>query len=250
MVSSSPHKNSQQTHSPQKQLTLAVQMKPHASFDNFYAYSNQCVLTLFQQFLEDDTETLALLVGAPGTGKTHLLNAALNQLEQNRIGARFYPLSELANLESDYDPEQFFEGVSDYPFVFLDDVDQWLPHPARERILFNLYNQFKMHGQKMILTSATVPRLMRLGLPDLTSRLNSGLLLTLNPLSDDEKVSLLQRWAMDRGFKLNAEIAAYILTRSERSVPDLMCVIERLDYASLTAKSRITLPFIKKTFGW
>jgi len=236
--------------SPQKQLTLAVQMKPHASFENFYAFSNQCALTLFQQFLEDNTETMALLVGASGTGKSHLLHAALNHLEQRCIGARFYPLSELADLESDFDPEQFFDGVSEYPFVFLDDIDHWLPHPARERILFNLYNQFRMHGQKMILTSTTVPRLMRLGLPDLTSRLNSGLLLTLNPLSDEEKVSLMQRWANDRGFRLNEDMASYILTRSERSVPDLMRVIERLDHASLAAKNRVTLPFIKKTFDW
>lgn len=236
--------------SPQHQLTLAVQMKPHASFENFYAFSNQCTLTLLQKFLEDDTETLAFLVGASGTGKTHLLHAALNCLEQDCVGARFYPLSELAHLESDYDPEQFFEGIGDYPYVFMDDVDLWLPHPVRERILFNLYNQFRMHGQKLILTSTCVPRLMRLGLPDLASRLNSGLLLTLSPLSDEEKVALMQRWAADRGFGLSADLAAYILTRSERSVPDLMRVIERLDHASLAAKNRVTLPFIKKTFGW
>lgn len=238
------------TGSPKQQLTLAVQIKRHASFDNFYAFSNQLAVSLFRQFLEDENETLALLVGASGTGKTHLLHAALNQLEQQQLGARFYSLSELASLESDYEPEHFFEGLADYPYVFLDDVDQWLPHPVRERILFNLYNQFRMSGQKIILTSTSVPRMMRLGLPDLASRLSSGLLITLNPLTDAEKSALLQRWAQDRGFKLNEEMANYILSRSERSVADLMQVMDRLDHASLTAKNRVTLPFIKKTFGW
>ncbi len=234
-----------------RQLTLPMQVKSQASFANYHAFNNQRVVSLLQDFLDQENEeTLVLLSGAAGSGKTHLLSAALHELEGRRIGARFYGLSEIGKLDEELDYESVFEGIEDYSFVLMDDLDQWVPNPLHERILFNLYNQFKMSGQKLIVSSRLAPRQLRLNLADLQSRLNSGLILNLLALNDSEKTELLIRWGRERGFYLASETAAFILQHSERSVSELLGVIERLDQASLTQKNRVTLPFIKKVFGW
>jgi DnaA family protein len=174
----------------------------------------------------------------------------MHELECSRIGARYFGLSELRELSGELDPDTFFDGVEESAFVLLDDLDCWLPDPMHERMLFNLYNQFRISGQKLVVSSAQAPRQIRLTLPDLQSRLNSGLLLSLAPLDDAQKTCLLQYWSTERGFALTGDAAAYILSRSGRSVQELRSVIDQLDHASLTEKNRVTMPFIKKTFGW
>ncbi len=89
------------------------------------------------------------------------------------------------------------------------------------------------------------PTYLNLHLPDLKSRLAWGLVLQLQPLSDEDKLETLQMRAIQRGFRLPVSVAQFILKRCTRTMHDLDNILDRLDQASLAHQRKITIPFVK-----
>src|SRR4029078_5447301 len=85
-----------------------------------------------------------------------------------------------------------------------------------------------------------------IGLPDLLSRLSWGMVFKLSPLADDEKLTVLTRRANGRGIGLPEEVAKYLLTHCPRHMATLFAALDALDKASLAAKRRLTIPFVKE----
>ncbi len=94
------------------------------------------------------------------------------------------------------------------------------------------------------------PANLSLELADLKSRLAWGLSFKLHPISDDQKVSALQKNAEDRGLQLNDELAKYLLSRGSRELSDQLGYLEALDQASLQHQRKLTIPFAKQVLGW
>jgi DnaA family protein len=67
----------------------------------------------------------------------------------------------------------------------------------------------------------------------------------LQPLADADKAAALQRRALRRGMTLPDDVARYLLRRIPRDMGALMAALERLDRASLEAKRRLTIPFVR-----
>ncbi|NIQ15056.1 MAG: DnaA regulatory inactivator Hda, partial [Candidatus Dadabacteria bacterium] len=65
------------------------------------------------------------------------------------------------------------------------------------------------------------------------------------PLSDSEKITVLQQRADLRGLKLSNEVADYLVKRVNRDLSNLIDLLNKLDDASLVAKKKLTIPFIK-----
>jgi DnaA family protein len=82
-------------------------------------------------------------------------------------------------------------------------------------------------------------------LPDLLSRLSWGLTLRLDRLSDDDKIAALELFARARGMILTRSVIHYLLTRENRDLSSLRRLVCRLDHATLAAKRKLTLPFVK-----
>ena len=65
-------------------------------------------------------------------------------------------------------------------------------------------------------------------------------------LPDAELLPALTRLAAERGLRLPADSAQYILRRCPRDLGYLQGLLERLDRASLAAQRRLTLPFVRE----
>jgi DnaA family protein len=87
-------------------------------------------------------------------------------------------------------------------------------------------------------------------LADLKSRLTLALVFQLRPLSDEDKLRALQLRASRRGLHLTDEVGRFILSRNTRSMDALFDMLERLDQASLQARRKLTIPFVKEIMGW
>ena len=258
--------------SPTKQLTLPVQLKHDATFDNFYGEANLKAASLLKYAIETHSETLVYLSGPNGAGKSHLMCAAISLVEHlNKPDARlkdedaqfesersicYFSLDEICtSFEEENKIIEFFSSLEIYKFLVLDNIDIWLEsdkkqRAIKERCLFNLFNNFKISGHQLILSAKVVPSRLNILLPDLFSRIQSGLLLRLHALCDEQKEVLLQVIAKQKGLFLEDGVTAYILKRSGRNLNDLLSVLEKLDHASLTEKRKITIPFTKKIFNW
>ena len=86
-------------------------------------------------------------------------------------------------------------------------------------------------------------------LPDLSSRLKSGVSLHLPNYDDAVQRRLLQHRANRRGMYLSNEVANFLLTRLPRDTATLMSALDNLDKASLQEQRRLTLPFVKATLS-
>jgi DnaA family protein len=81
---------------------------------------------------------------------------------------------------------------------------------------------------------------------DLRTRLGSGLICLLAPLSDAEKIAALAAQAQARGLRLPPEAYPYLLARVPRDMRSLAAVLAALDGYSLEHKRPITLPLLRE----
>jgi len=81
---------------------------------------------------------------------------------------------------------------------------------------------------------------------DLRTRLGSGLVLRLEPLSDDEKAAALSEHAHQRGFRIAPELIEYVLNHVKRDMGTQMAVVATLDRVSLERKRPVTLPLVRE----
>ena len=171
-------------------------------------------------------------------GKTHLLQALCAQRSATRSAA-YVPLREVAHLS-----DEMLSGYGQFALVCLDDAEAVAGTRAGSERCFACIRSW---------TSGAVAGRVRRGaagraavqLRDLASRLNGGLVLTLQPLDEQEQIAALQLRAQLRGFELPDETAQFLLRRLPRDMASLCAFLDELDEASLVAQRRLTVPFVK-----
>lgn len=237
-----------------KQLTLSVEIREDANFKQFIGTPSEKCAVLLEDALHEGSETLIYVSGAKESGKTHLASAAIHYCEAHGKAVAYFAMNDLAGIDDSF--EALFEELDSFDVVVLENIDRWLAVKddeqleARERALFNIFNEFKQSGQQLILTARASVGNLEIHLADLASRIQSGLSLTLSPFSDEAKQKILQNAAMERGLEMSDEISSFIIRRSGRNMGQLFAVLDSLDRASLEEKRRLTVPFVKKVLDW
>jgi len=98
-------------------------------------------------------------------------------------------------------------------------------------------------------SASCAPNKLDIQLPDLKTRLNWGLTLKIKPLADNETIAALCFKADLMGFEISPQAGRFLLTHFDRDLPSLWGLLEKLDKASLAAKRKLTIPFLKKILG-
>ena len=223
------------------QLTLGVGLKDEATFANYYAGKNQQLVTELQNTAMGQGESVIYFSGSGGEGRTHLLQACCHTANQYDLSAVYIPLENIA----DFSPD-IFQGLEILSLVCIDDLHKMAGHLLWEEAFFHLYNRLCDTGAKLVITANVVPKGLKLMLPDVISRLTSGIVFQLHPLSDDEKLQVLVMRAARRGMTLIEEVGRFILTHCPRHMSTLFAALEALDKASLSAQRKLTIPFVKQ----
>jgi DnaA family protein len=68
-------------------------------------------------------------------------------------------------------------------------------------------------------------------------------------VSDIDKISTLIFKASKMGFKLSPQAGRFLLTHYNRDFSSLWDLLIKLDRASLAAKRKLTIPFLKKVLS-
>lgn len=230
------------------QLPLDVLLRDDATFANFYAGDNDTLINFLdmdQKRSGIDIEQFIFIYGQNGVGCTHLLQAACNQVDR-RIGRSIYlSMSELVN----YSP-QLLDGIERLHLVCIDDIGKIAGLPDWEEAVFDLFNRLHDSHTRLLIAADGLPKVLGIKLPDLISRLSWGLTFQVRSLNDDNKVAALKLRAHMRGLDLSEEVARYILYRSSRDMGSLFQILNKLDEASLSAKRKLTIPFVKEVMIW
>lgn len=228
-----------------QQLPLAVQLRDNATFDNFYAADNGLLIENLRQQLAGG-ERYIYLYGNKGSGRSHLLQAACHQADQQGSDAVYLPLSEL----QDYPAEELFEGLEQLSLVCLDDLHAVIDSDHWQQQLFHLFNRLQEQQVGLLISANCAVRELPLALADLASRLSWGTVFQINKLTDQQHRELIQLRADGRGLQLSDEVAQFVFHRCQRDASDLLAVLDKLDKASLQQQRRLTVPFVKTIMGW
>jgi DnaA-homolog protein len=228
----------------QTQLPLGLTLKDSATFANFIAGPHSQAVLALQACAQGRGEAFIYLAGAAGTGKTHLLQAACHAAAQRGGTVAYLPLQRAAEFDTG-----MLEGLERMALVCLDDVQAVAGQADWEQALFVLFNRLRDNDGRLIVSATNKPSQLGLTLADLASRLGWGVTYVLQGLDDADKLQALRLRAQARGFELPDDVGRYLLLRLPRDMHALFAVLDQLDYASLVAQRRLTVPFIKSILG-
>ncbi len=165
------------------------------------------------------------IYGAAGSGKTFLLHSVaaelMSMVAQDQwmflaLGQPGLAPDLLDNLEM--------------PWLILDDLHKVFGSRHWEEQLFHRFQANT--GQFWLVSASELPHAL-CSLPDLRSRLMSGLVFAVDHLSDADLSDFLGKMAQARGMTLESAHKDYILQRVARTPQMMMQVVEALDEETL-----------------
>lgn len=226
------------------QLPLSWPAPAHYRLDQFDRRGNEALPTLLQA-LADPAAAVAdpapvLLVGASGSGKTHLLVATVDAARRHGQRAAYLALSRWAAFDGDA-----LAALAAQQLLAVDEVDAIAGNREAEIALFDLYNRCRDSGCRLLLASRQGPAALGLALPDLGSRLAAATQVPLQPLPEPARRELVAAHARARGFELEPPVIDFLFRHYRRDLPALLALIERLDRESLARKRRVTVPLVR-----
>ena len=231
-------------YSRQHQLPLEVRLRDDTTMENFLALEKvRPLVSALQTQLEADGEPVIYLYGPAGTGKSHLLQAGCHAGKAETL---YLPLADLHQFPAG----EVLQGVEFLERVCIDDLHAVLGDANWELALFNLFNNARQQGCRLVVAGDAAPRALPVNLADLRSRLTWGIVYQLVEGDDEEKAKILQFRATRRGFSLSVGVASYIVSRAPRAMEQLLQVLDQLDKVSLAEKRALSIPFVKEVMGW
>ncbi len=202
------------------------------TFSNFIVGDNNRLLDSLVDFHKSDQ--IILIYGPQSSGKSHICQAVLHEscVEYLFVNGE----SELCN-----------EKLNDYyELVVIDDLDKLVSTKGREERIFTILNNQILNKKPALITSSKDITECGLTLEDLSSRLLSDKIFTINDLDDSDKINMMISYSSQRGLEISDRVLNYIINNCSRDLYFICALIKNLDRVSLSAKKKITIPFIKK----
>jgi DnaA family protein len=225
------------------QLALDFRWNNAADLETFVATGNEQAVAAIEGLTGWFAQSL-YLTGPPGSGRSHLLQAACGRMSAAGGAAVYLPLGRYVD-----GPPTPLDGLEALSLVAVDDLERLAGRGDWQEAFFHLFNRLRDAGGLLVVAAAGAPAGLGIALPDLVSRLESILRLRLTPPDDDRRRELLSAALARRGLSIPAAGIEYLLRHQARDPAHLLAVVERLDGASLRAGRRLTVPFIKAVLG-
>ena len=207
-----------------RQLPLPLPHEPSFARDDFLAApSNAAALSLIEAWPHWPAP-LMLLIGPPGSGKTHLA-----AIFADAVGARRLRGRDLATL----DPQD----VTDARALVVDDADAFADAEAP---FFHLLNFARARAVPVLMTARRPPDLWGVATPDLLSRLRLAPTVALEAPEVDLIEAVLTKLFSDRQIAVEPSLIAYIARRLDRSLGEARALVEAVDAEALARGKKVS----------
>lgn len=224
---------------PGAQMVLPLAMGDHASFDNYWAGHNSEVVAAIRGAIQKGEPRMIYLYGPKGSGKSHLLFAAMRFAEEEILANSYVSLS------NPMVGSEMLSSLDVQHLVCVDDAGYWSGNADMERALFTLFEQVKQGGGQLIVAAGQPPTACGFKLADLISRLGSGLVYPVLELNDEQRYEAIKLRVQCRGLSISDDTIKYLLSRAARDSHELFLILDEIDRASLIEKRRVTIPFLQ-----
>lgn len=177
----------------------------------------------------------AVLVGPPGSGKSHLAAIWMARSDAVRLGSR-----ELAQ----FDPVSLGGACA-----IVENADIIVAGERSRAVqtgLFHLANHVRQSGSQLLMTARGEPARWPVVISDLASRLRAATRATLPEPDEALLEAVLVKLFADRQIAVDPSLVRYIAERIERSLGMARTVVERLDRQALADGRRIDRRMVAK----
>ena len=183
------------------------------------------------------------IYGGVGLGKTHLIHAVGNALLQDKPHARILYLHAeqfISDVVKNYQRKTFDELKNKYhslDLLLIDYVQFFAGKERTQQEFFNTFEALLAKKAHIIMTSDTYPK----GLVDiderLTSRLDAGLTVAIEPPELEMRVAILIRKSLAEGTTMPEDVAFFIAKNVRANVRELEGALRKvLAYARFSHK--------------
>lgn len=226
-----------------RQLALDLIARAGPSLDNFVVGPNAEIIAALKAAAAGPVHPPRLhLWGDSASGKTHLLRA----LDGCALGPDS-PVTAFEQAGSQWTAKAPDGAVAaGGSMIAVDDCDQL--DDSQQIALFALFNRLPPDGRvRLITASRHAPLALTQLRPELRTRLGSGLVLALRPLSDFEKEQALRDAARSSGVQCTDDVYRYLLTRKSRDLRSLLAAFAELDQYALEKKRPLTAALARES---
>ena len=217
------------------QFPIPFENRPALGLDDFLVAPPNADAVAWIDRWPDWPGPALVICGAEGAGKTHLVNVFLNATRGRLLEPAALARDELDTL------------VADARALAIDGLDGHLSENTDlEEAVLHLYNLAREADVKLLVTARTPPARWKVGLKDLSSRLNATPVALISPPDDALLAAILVKQFGDRQITVGQEVIAYMMSRMTRSFEGARRLVESVDRLALSEKRAVTVPLVRR----
>ncbi len=209
-----------------RQLALDLRHHPAMGREDFLVSSSNAEAAAWIDRWPDWPSPALVLVGPPGSGKTHL-----GQVWRTRSQAQVFKAEAVPGL-----------GETGSSSVIIEDADR----QASDTAVLHLYNAVVENGGHVLITARQPPARWAGRLPDLVSRLAAAPTASIG--SPDEALisAIVVKMLADLHLDIADNVLTYLVTRMELSFAAAERLVAEINRAALAARRGVTLSVVRE----
>ena len=237
-----------------EQPNLKFKFNKKYTFDNFIVgKSNQVVCAAMQRVAEHPCTGFnpLFIYGGVGLGKTHLLHAVGNYLNENRpdLNVLYVTCEKFTNdyveaikYGKDKSIIDFREKYRSVDVLMVDDIQFISKKMGTQEEFFHTFNDLYQSNKQIIIASDRNPRDISALEERLRSRFSSGLIQDIQEPDYETKVAIIRKKCSQEGFLVDDDVVDLIAQRSGSNIREIEGLLTKVVYyASLQGKTHATM---------
>lgn len=238
---------------------IDAQLNPNYTFENYCgSMSNRVARSIGEAIANDPkckTFNPLFIFGAPGVGKTHLIQAIGIRIKETTPSARvLYVTARL--FESQFTTAVRSGKINDFinfyqsiDTLIIDDIQDLIGKQSTQNTFFHIFNHLILNQKQLILASDCCPSKMEGMERRLISRFTMGMTAELESPDFNLRKDVLRQKAEQDGLELPEDVIDYIASNVTDSIRELEGIVVSITAHAAILNMDIDLDLARKVLG-
>ena len=236
------------------QSNLKSKFNKKYTFDNFVVgKSNQVVCAAMQSVAKNPGQKFnpLFIYSGVGLGKTHLLHAVGNYLNEHRpeLNVLYVTCEKFTNdyVESiknskEKSNQEFRNKYRNVDVLMVDDIQSIRGKISTQEEFFNTYNELYQNNKQIIIASDRPPKEMSELEERLRSRFSSGLIQDIQEPDYETKVAIIKKKCSQEGYLVDEAVVDFIANKTGTNIREMEGILSKVIFFSgLQCRNQATM---------